>query len=153
MKPALHNSQADAQAGQTRPEAVDLPDSDKPLQLCIVDDERIVCERLQRVFEKHGFLVETFTDSKAAGERLSQKEFDILITDLKMAPPDGIELLQLARQRFPRIKVVVITAFATVEAAREALKGGAVDFVVKPFRLSHLRDLVLKIASEGRAQH
>ncbi len=120
----------------------------KPIELCIVDDERIVCERLQRVFEKNGLLVESFTDSKAASQRLLQKQFDILITDLKMAPLDGIELLHLARQRCPRIKVVVITAFATVEAARQALKGGAVDFVTKPFRLSYLRDLVLKIAGE-----
>ena len=119
-----------------------------PVEVCIVDDEQIVCERLQPVLEKNGFLVESFTDSKSARERLSQKKFDILITDLKMAPPDGIELLQYARQRFPDIRVVIITGFATVETARQAMKGGAVDFIAKPFRLSHLRDLVLKIARE-----
>ena len=74
----------------------------QPIEICIVDDEQIVCERLQPVFEKNGFLVESFTDSKAARERLAQKKFDILITDLKMAHPDGIELLRFARQRFPR---------------------------------------------------
>jgi len=121
-----------------------------PVEVCIVDDEQIVCERLQPVLEKNGFLVESFTDSKSARERLSQKKFDILITDLKMAPPDGIELLQYARQRFPDIRVVIITGFATVETARQAMKGGAVDFIAKPFRLSHLRDLMLKIAKETR---
>jgi DNA-binding NtrC family response regulator len=120
----------------------------RPIEICIVDDERIVCERLQPVFEKNGFLVESFTDSSAARERLSQKQFDILITDLKMAQPDGIELLRFARQRFPEIRVVIITGFATAETARQAMKGGAVDFIAKPFRLSHLRDLVLKIARE-----
>jgi DNA-binding NtrC family response regulator len=118
----------------------------RPVEICIVDDERIVCQRLQPVFEKSGFLVEAFTDSKAAMERLSEKPFDILITDLKMAHPDGIELLRFARERFPEIRVVVITGFATTETALEAMKGGAVDFIAKPFRLSHLRDLVLKIA-------
>jgi DNA-binding NtrC family response regulator len=120
----------------------------RQIKICIVDDEQIVCERLQPVLENSGFLVESFTDSKAAMERLSEKEFDILITDLKMAQLDGIELLKHARQRFPKIRVVVITGFATVETARQAMKGGAVDFIAKPFRLSHLRDLMLKIAKE-----
>jgi len=115
-----------------------------------VDDEQIVCERLQPVLEKNGFLVESFTDSQAARERLSKKKFDILITDLKMAPPNGIELLEYARRRFPEIRVVIITGFATAETARQAMKGGAVDFIAKPFRLSHLRDLVLKIARESQ---
>jgi DNA-binding NtrC family response regulator len=122
----------------------------RQIEICIVDDEQIVCERLQPVLENNGFLVESFTDSKAAMERLSEKEFDILITDLKMAHLDGIELLKYARERFPRIRVVVITGFATVETARQAMKGGAVDFIAKPFRLSYLRELMLKIAQEIR---
>jgi DNA-binding NtrC family response regulator len=120
----------------------------RPIEICIVDDEQIVCERLQPVLEKNGFIVESFTDSKAAMARLSEKPFDILITDLKMAPPDGAELLKYARQHFPEIRVIIITGFATVETARQAMKGGAVDFIAKPFRLSHLRDLTLKIARE-----
>jgi len=120
----------------------------RQIKICIVDDEQIVCERLQPVLENNGFLVESFTDSKEAMERLSEGEFDILITDLKMAQVDGIELLKFARQRLPEIRVVVITGFATVETARQAMKGGAVDFIAKPFRLSHLRDLMLKIAGE-----
>lgn len=121
-----------------------------PVEICIVDDEQIVCERLQPVLERNGFLVESFTDSKAAMERLSEKKFDILITDLKMAHPDGIELLEFARQRFAEIRVVIITGFPTVETARQAMKGGAVDFIAKPFRLSQVRDLMLKIAKEIR---
>ncbi len=120
----------------------------RPIELCIVDDERIVCERLRSVFEKNGLLVETFTDSQAAKERLAQKRFDILITDLKMAHPDGIELLSFVRQQAPEIRVVIITGYATVETARQAMQRGAVDFIAKPFRLGQLRDLVLKIAQE-----
>ena len=120
-----------------------------PVEVCIVDDEQIVCERLQPVLEKNGFSVESFTDSKGAMDRLSEKKFDILVTDLKMAHPDGIELLRHARQQSAEIRVI-ITGFATVETARQAMKGGAVDFIAKPFRLSHLRDLTLKIAEEIR---
>lgn len=120
----------------------------RPIEICVVDDEQIVCDRLQPMFEKNGFPVESFTDSQSAMERLGEKKFDILITDLKMAGPDGLELLSCARERFPDIRVIIITGFATVDTAREAMKGGAVDFIAKPFRLSHLRDLVLKIAQD-----
>ena len=124
----------------------------EPIEICVVDDEEIVCERLQSLLEKNGFLVESFTDSKTAKQRLAEKKFDILLTDLKMAHPDGLELLKYARERFSDIRVIIITGFATVETAREALKGGAVDFIAKPFRLSHLRDLVMKIAKEIRGE-
>ncbi len=120
----------------------------RPIEICVVDDEQIVGERLQPVLEKIGFLVECFTSGEAVMARLSEKKFDILITDLKMAHTGGIELLKYTRERFPEIRVIVITGFATVEAAKEAMKGGAVDFIAKPFRLSHLRDLMLKIAQE-----
>ncbi len=123
----------------------------QPIEICIVDDEQIVCDRLRPVLEKNGFAVETFTDGASAMARLGEKHFDILITDLKMAKPDGLELLRFARQQYPDIRVVIITGFATVETAREALKGGAVDFIAKPFRISHLRELMLKIAGEIQA--
>ncbi len=123
----------------------------RQLEICVVDDEQIVCDRLRPVLEKNGFLVETYTDGASAMKRLGEKRFDILITDLKMAQPDGLELLKFARQRFPTIRVVIITGFATVDTAREALKGGAVDFIAKPFRISHLRELMLRIAGEIQA--
>jgi DNA-binding NtrC family response regulator len=122
------------------------------LKICVVDDERIVCDRLRPVLEKAGYRVETFTDSTSALEHLSAEGCDILITDLKMARPDGIELLKLARERLPEIRVVIITGFATVDTAREALKSGAVDFIAKPFRIGQLRDLVARIEREVRGE-
>jgi DNA-binding NtrC family response regulator len=122
----------------------------EPLSICVIDDERIVCIRLQSLLEKAGFTVETFMDGGKALKRLSEKMFDILITDIKMGRPDGIELLRYTRAHFPETKVVVITGFATAETARQAMKGGAVDFIAKPFRLSQLRDLVLDIAKDLR---
>lgn len=120
----------------------------KPFEICIVDDEQIVCERLKPLLEKSGYQVETYTDSKSALERLSGKKFDILITDLKMGRPDGLELLHFTRAHSPQTKVIIITGFATVETAREAMKSGAVDFIAKPFRLGQLKDLIQKISDE-----
>ena len=115
-------------------------------RILVVDDEAIVGERLQGPLERVGFEVETFTDSRAALERLREGFFDVLVTDLKMRKPDGLDLLRLVRETSPRTHVVVITGFPTVEAAREAMKGGAVDFIPKPFKISQLRDLVIEIA-------
>ena len=123
-----------------------------PLKICVVDDERIVCDRLRPVLEKAGYRVETFTDSTSALEHLTTEGCDVLITDLKMARPDGIELLKLARERLPEVRVVIITGFATVDTAREALKSGAVDFIAKPFRIGQLRDLVARIEREVRGE-
>ena len=121
------------------------------LKICVVDDEQIVCERLKPILEKCGFSVETYNEGASALKRLSETTFDVLITDIKMGQPDGIELLGYAQAHSPSTRVIIITGFATAETAREAMKGGAVDFIAKPFRLSQLTDLVATIAAEIRA--
>lgn len=120
----------------------------RPIEICVVDDEAIVCDRLKPLLEKSGYRVETFTDSRSALDRLSEKPFDILITDLKMAHPDGRELLNFTRIHSPKTRVIIITGFATVETADDAMKGGAVEFIAKPFRLSQIRELINKISGE-----
>jgi DNA-binding NtrC family response regulator len=109
----------------------------------ILDDEPIVCERLRSTLEKLNLDLETFTDPNEALKRFSEKKVQVLITDLKMKEIDGIEILKLVKKVSPETKVIIITGFATVEKAREALKIGAYDFIAKPFRLSQLRDLVV----------
>jgi DNA-binding NtrC family response regulator len=110
----------------------------------ILDDEPIVGERLRSTLEKVQLDLETFTDPLAALRRFSEKKFDVLITDLKMKELDGIEILKRVKQISPETQVIIITGFATVEKAKEALKIGAFDFIAKPFKLSQLRDLVIK---------
>ncbi len=118
------------------------------LRILIIDDEPIVCERLTHALEKFGFEVEAQTDSQAALDRVVEQRFDVLITDLKMRGPSGMDVLHFVRERHPATKVIVITGFATVETAREVMKGGAIDFIPKPFRMSQLRDLILRIVEE-----
>ena len=110
----------------------------------ILDDEPIVCERLRSTLEKVQLDLETYTDPLEAIRRFSEKKFKVLITDLKMKELDGIEILKRVKQVSPETQVIVITGFATVEKAKEALKIGAYDFIAKPFKLSQLRDLVIK---------
>jgi DNA-binding NtrC family response regulator len=117
---------------------------DKTYSVMILDDEPIVCERLRSTLEKVNLDIETFTDPNEAVKRFGVKKFDVLITDLKMKELDGIEILKMVQKVSPETKVIIITGFATVEKAREALKIGAYDFIAKPFKLSQLRDLVIK---------
>jgi DNA-binding NtrC family response regulator len=110
----------------------------------ILDDEPIVCERLRSTLEKVNLDIETFTNPNEAVKRFGTKKFHLLITDLKMKELDGIEILKMVQKVSPETKVIIITGFATVEKAREALKIGAYDFIAKPFKLSQLRDLAIK---------
>jgi DNA-binding NtrC family response regulator len=112
----------------------------------VLDDEAIVCERLQKHLEKHGFAVEAFTSSERAVERLAEKSFDVVVTDLKMPGPTGLDVLHHLRDHAPGTQVVIITGFATIEAAREAEWGGVFEFVTKPFDLETIAEVVGKAA-------
>jgi DNA-binding NtrC family response regulator len=120
----------------------------KQLEILVLDDEEIVCARLKPALEKAGYVVETFTDSRQAKERLEQQSFDIVVTDLKMANIDGMELFRFAKERWPQTKVIIISGFATVDVTRTALQAGVRDVIAKPFKISQLKDLINKVAAE-----
>jgi len=118
------------------------------LEVLLLDDEPIVGQRLKSGLEKLGCGVEVFEDSVKALSRVREKTFDIIITDVMMAEVNGIEILEAAKKGNPRSKVIVITGFATVSLAREAMEKGAFDMIAKPFKPSDLRSLVVKAAHE-----
>lgn len=123
-------------------------------RVLILDDESIVGERLKASLERAGFAVDSFSSSREALARLREESYDILVTDLKMPAPDGLEIMRAARQLRPGIKSVIITGFATKETAETSLRSGASEFIAKPFKISQLKDLLEKLASavEGPAK-
>jgi DNA-binding NtrC family response regulator len=125
---------------------------EKTAEILILDDEPIVGDRLKPALEKCGYTVETLTDSQEAIERLAHKRYDLLITDLKMSGPSGLDVLRFVKEQSPRTGVIVITGYATAEQAKESIKGGAVDFIAKPFRISHLTELVTRTLEKVRPQ-
>ncbi len=125
---------------------------DEGISILILDDEPIVCNRLKVALEKMGYEVETYTDSVAALQRLEEKDFDIVVTDLKMENVDGIQILGAAKKKSPKTEVIIITGFATSEAAKEALKKGAFDFIAKPFRLEDLRNVIIQATEKLQKQ-
>jgi len=102
-------------------------------RLLIVDDEMVIREGLKRVLEGEGFTVEACSSGFNAIEIMQQREFDLIITDLKMPGMSGIEVLKSVRTLQPHIPVILITGFASVDTAVEAMKNGATDYISKPF--------------------
>jgi len=118
-------------------------------KVLLLDDEPIVCERLKPALEKLGFYVESYTESQKAVDRVMEEHFDVLVTDLKMRKPDGLEVMEFVRQHSPSTRVIIITGFATVETATETMKSGAADFIAKPFRIRDLCDLIVNLTKNG----
>jgi DNA-binding NtrC family response regulator len=121
-------------------------------RVILLDDEAIVCERLKHALEKCGFEVAAYTDSQEAVDRLSKDRFDVLITDLKMKKPDGLDVMNFVNRQSPSTKVVIITGYATADTATEAMKSGAVDFIAKPFKIKAMCDLVARITAESKPE-
>jgi len=118
----------------------------KGLEVLLLDDEPIVGKRLKPALAKIGCNVEVFEDAKKALERIDQKEFDIVVTDIRMDEIDGLQVLEHVRQSSQRTKVIMITGYAMMAVAREAMEKGAFDFIAKPFKPDDLRKVIAKAA-------
>ena len=118
--------------------------------LLIVDDEQSYRQLLTLVFESGGHTIRTANNGREAVTLLQQESADLIISDVKMPDMDGIELLRAVREFLPDTAMVMMTAFASVETAREAFKLGADDFIQKPFDVEELK-LIVKKALEKQA--
>ena len=112
--------------------------------ILIVDDEQSYRQLLSMVFEGGGHNIRTAMNGRQAIELLNESPADIIISDVKMPDMDGIEMLREVRETLPDLGVVLMTAFASVETAREAFKLGADDFIQKPFDVEELKLIVRK---------
>ncbi len=118
------------------------------VEVLILDDELIVGKRLKPAIEKMGCSVETFLEPKVALNRINEKEFDIVITDIRMEDIDGIQVLEEVRKKSNHTLVIVITGYAMISLAREAMEKGAFDFISKPFKPDEIRMVILKAAEK-----
>jgi DNA-binding NtrC family response regulator len=123
---------------------------DRKTQVLILDDEPIVWKRLKPALEKVGYEVEAFSQSSNAMRRVQEKEFDIVVTDLKMEGIDGMAFMTEVKKRSPRTEVIVITGFATMETAKESFQKGVFDFLAKPFKRGELLEIVKKAEAKVR---
>jgi DNA-binding NtrC family response regulator len=121
-----------------------------PVEVMVLDDEDIVCERLKAHLEKKEYNVETFTDSQTAIDRLGEKRFDVVITDIKMQGPSGLDVLHFVRRQNPSTQVIIITGYGSIESIREAEYSGAFEFINKPFTSEAIENLTKKAAAKAR---
>ncbi|MHB8352032.1 MAG: winged helix-turn-helix domain-containing protein [Thermoplasmata archaeon] len=120
------------------------------MRILVVDDDAVFREELGELLSDDGHTVTRASSVPKAVELLEHEEVDVVLTDLKMPRHGGLELVATVRQRWPRTVVIVVTGFATVETAVEALKLGALDYLRKPFRLEEVH-AALALASQQQA--
>lgn len=125
--------------------------SDKS-RILIVDDEEITLENLEHVLKKEGYEVAAVSSGVQALKHLEASPFDLVLTDLKMKKVDGMEILEKVKQRHPDTEVIMITGYATVSSAIEAMKKGAFHYVAKPFKLDEIRLVVARAIKKKRLQ-
>ncbi len=111
-------------------------------KILVIDDEKSILDLLSVVFEKEGYVVKTSLSATRAVELIGNEDFDMIISDIKMPQMNGMELLRYVRQKRPDIPIVMITAYGTIKQAVEALKAGAMDYIVKPFDVEELKIIV-----------
>ena len=107
-------------------------------QLLIVDDEAEIRESLQMVLQEEGLSCDVASNGEEAIKRCENKNYDVIISDIKMPIRDGMDLLRYVALSSPQTAVIIITAYATVETAIEALRKGAVDYILKPIDFDEL---------------
>ncbi len=117
----------------------------RKFDLLVVDDERIARTNLAYLLAKEGYRVEAAANGLEAMELLNKRRFDLVLTDLKMDKMDGNQLLEAAKQLNPDIQVIMITGYATVGSAVEALRKGAAHYLPKPVDIAELRSVVRQL--------
>lgn len=116
-------------------------------KILIVDDDRELGGQLADVLKENGYLAKSASSAKEAYEKLNAEEFAIVLLDYMMPKKSGIDALVEIKRLCPKIKVVMITAFASVENAVAAIKKGASDYISKPFKIDNIL-LTIRLALE-----
>ena len=122
----------------------------RAFNVLVVDDEEIARANLEYILVKEGYQVATAANGLEALEKVKKREFDLILTDLKMEKMDGIQLLESAKQIAPYTEIVMITGYATVSTAVDAMKKGAAHYLPKPINLDELRATVRQILQKKR---
>ncbi|HNQ05217.1 MAG TPA: sigma-54 dependent transcriptional regulator [Thiobacillaceae bacterium] len=126
-------------------------------RILLVDDERIALRNLQHVLTREGHRITATQSGVHALDLLHAQPFDLVLTDLRMDRVDGMQLLRRCKAQYPDIEVIMLTGYATLESAVEAMKEGAFHYIAKPFRLDEVRQTVaealekIRLKRENRA--
>lgn len=118
--------------------------------ILVVDDEPLMREYVQEALQRAGHVVTSASNGRDAIEQIAKQCYDVVVTDLKMAPVDGLEVLRAVRAHHSGTACIVMTAYGTVETAVAALKEGAFDYIMKPFAPDELELAVARAIERER---
>ena len=121
--------------------------SKPPKEIILVDDDKYSLETLSKLLTEDGYKVVGCLNGKEALEKMKNKKYDIIITDLRMPEMGGIELLKNIKKINPEISVIIITAFGEVDTYLEAIDSGAFDYINKPINYEVLLKLLRTISN------
>jgi DNA-binding NtrC family response regulator len=122
----------------------------KEPKILVVDDEAVALHNLMHVLKKEGYEVLGTQNSPEALELIAKERYDLVLTDLKMEKVDGMEILVRTKEHHPDTEVIMITGYATVKTAIEAMKDGAYHYIAKPFKLDEVRKVVKEALEKVR---
>ena len=117
--------------------------------ILIIEDEKEIRDGLAEVLEDAGFAVDSADNGQQGLDKIKKKDFDIVLTDLIMPVVDGMEVLRETKRIKPHTRIILITAFATVDNAVEAMKAGASDYITKPFRIDEVQTKIRRVLAEA----
>ena len=117
--------------------------------ILIIDDEKEIREGLVEILKDAGFAVDSADNGEQGLDKIKKKDFDVVVTDLIMPVVGGMEVLRGTKHIKPQTRVILITAFATVDNAVEAMKAGASDYITKPFRVDEVQTKIRKVLAEA----
>ena len=131
-----------------------MKDKDNPergrIRLAVIDDEPIVCQRLRQIFRKGPLEVETFGAAGPALQRMAEVPFDVVLSDIRLPDRDGLEVLKKIKKDYPGTQVILITGYATLDQAVEAVKQGAFYYLAKPFTPDQVSAVVERAVEQLR---
>lgn len=121
-------------------------------RILIVEDDPVMREELRELLSEKGYNVTSVKSALEGIQMIKREEFDLVLTDLVMPGMDGMQLLNEIKKVRPKVKVIMITAYGTIDSAVKAVKMGAADFIPKPFNLAELEVIINKTLEEARLE-
>ena len=120
---------------------------DAAAKILVVDDERSICQNVEKILKKNNYEIARAGSAQEALEKMAKESYTLLISDIVMPGKNGLELLKLVKKEWPLTKAVMMTAYASTDTAMKAIRLGALDYIPKPFTPDELRSTVDKALS------
>ena len=108
--------------------------------ILVVDDDPLICQQLEQLFTHEGYRVKVESVAEQALQLLQDEDVDLVVTDIRLPGMDGIKLTKRIVERWSDVPIIVMTGYADIDNAVEALKSGASDYIVKPFSMAAIQE-------------